>query len=76
MAKKRIQIDRWTVVAVAGFAASRIIPIPTPILIICGAIFGIAVVRIGGRALIRGRREKREDTQAAWATFVRDRNVS
>ena len=76
MAKSRIQIDRWTVVAVAGFAASRIILIPTPILIICGVLFGIAVIWLGGRALIRRRKEKGEDQKAAWTAFVRDRHIS
>jgi flagellar biosynthesis/type III secretory pathway M-ring protein FliF/YscJ len=62
--------------AVAGFAASRMLPIPKPILIVAGIIFAIAVLWLCGRAFIRRRREKREDHNTAWATFNRDRNVS
>lgn len=77
MPKSRTKTDKLLMVAaVAGFAASRIIPIPKPVLIVVGIIFGVAVLWLCGRALIRRRREKREDRKAAWAAFLRDRNVS
>lgn len=77
MPKSRTKTDKLLIVAaVAGFAASRIIPIPKPVLIIVVTIFGITVLWLCGRALIRRQREKREDQKAAWAAFLRDRNVS
>jgi hypothetical protein len=61
---------------VLGFAASRIIPVPKPVLIVVGAIFGLLALCLFVRALIRKRKEKLEYCNAAWTTFVRDRNVS
>ena len=59
-----------------GFAASRIIPVPKPVLIVVGAIVGLLALWLSARALIRRRREKLKDREAAWNAFVRDRNVS
>ena len=76
MAKSSTKTDRvLMVVGVAGLAASRIIPVPTPILITFGIILSVTIIWLGGRALIHRRREKREDRQTAWKTFVRDRDV-
>ena len=77
MPRKRTKTDKRLMVAgVAGFAASRIIPIPAPILVFVGILLGGVVLWLSGRALIRRRKEKREDQKAAWTAFVRDRNVS
>ena len=77
MSKLRIRSDRLLMVAaVAGFAASRIIPVPKPVLIVVGAVFSVLVVWVCGRALIRKRQEKLADRKATWNAFVQDRNVS
>ncbi len=77
MSKLRTRSDRLLMVAaVAGFAASRIIPVPKPVLIVVGAVFSVLVVWLCGRALIRKRQEKLEDRKATWNAFVQDRNVS
>lgn len=77
MPRKRTKTDKRLMVAgAAGFAASRIIPIPTPILILVGIFLGGVILWLGGRAIIRRRKEKRQDQHTAWTTFVRDRDVS
>lgn len=76
MPKSRTKTDKLLIVAaIAGFAASRIIPIPETALIVIGILFGAAILWLCGRAFFRKRREKQEDRKTAWDTFIRNRNV-
>ena len=77
MAKANGKTDRLLMVAaIAGFAASRLLTVPRPLLIALGALAGVAILWLCIRALIRRRREKRKDRATAWARFIRDRNIS
>lgn len=76
MPKLRTNTDKLLLVAaVAGFAASRIIPIPKPVLMVAGILFSAVILWLCGRVFFRKRQEKQEDRKNAWAAFVRDRNV-
>ncbi|WP_140419315.1 hypothetical protein [Sphingobium sp. Z007] len=77
MARSYTKTDKFLMAAGAlGFAASRIIPVPRPVLIVIGVVVGLLALWLSAKALIRRRREKLEDRDAAWDAFVRDRNVS
>ena len=77
MARSYTKTDKFLMAGGAlGFAASRIIPVPKPVLIVVGVIVGLLALWLSARALTRRRREKLEDREAAWNAFVRDRNVS
>ncbi|BBD98725.1 hypothetical protein SAMIE_1022260 [Sphingobium amiense] len=77
MARSYTKTDKFLMAGGAlGLAASRIIPVPKPVLIVVGVIVGLLALWLSVRALIRRRKEKLEDRDAAWNAFVRDRNVS
>ena len=66
MAKANGKTDRLLMVAaIAGLAASRLFPMPRPLLIALGVLAGVAIIWLAIRALIRRRREKREDRVTA-----------
>lgn len=77
MARSYTTTDKFLMAGASlGFAGSHIIPVPKPLLIVVGVMVGLLALWLSAKALIRRRREKLEDRDAAWDAFVRDRNVS
>ena len=61
MPKLRTNTDKLLLVAaVAGFAASRIIPIPKPVLMVAGILFSAVILWLCGRVFFRKRQENRK----------------
>lgn len=58
----------------AGFAV-RFLSLPTWLNLTIYGIFAVPVIWLTCRELIKRKAEKRMDREAAWRTFIRDRNV-
>ena len=58
----------------AGFAV-RFLSLPAWLHLTIYGIFAVPVIWLGCRELTKRKAEKRMDREAAWRTFIRDRNV-